>query len=293
MLDNFKQYLEVEKRYSDHTVTAYVKDVDSFLEYAELSKASQLKEVSHQLVRAWIVELIESGISNRSVNRKLSSIRTYFLWNKKEGNISTNPCAKIVGPKQSKRLPEFVKETAIEEVKLEEIFSNDYYGVRDRLIFELLYQTGMRLSELINVKDTDVQNMQIRVLGKRNKERIIPISSQLSDLVDNYISLKKENEHFDGFLVLTNKGKKLYPKFVYRKINSYLSSVTSLGKRSPHVLRHTFATHMLNNGAGLETLKDILGHANLSATQIYTHNSFDKINSIYKQAHPRGGRKTN
>lgn len=293
MLEKFNQYLEVEKRYSDHTVTAYMNDIESFLSFAEIKSNNDLKETTHQIIRAWIVDLIESKISNRSVNRKLSSLRTYFLWNKRENIIETNPCSKVVGPKQSKRLPEFVKETEIVEAKMEEIFSTDYHGVRDRLIFELLYQTGMRLSELINVKETDIQNAQIRVLGKRNKERIIPISPQLSDLVNDYRILKRENEHFDSFLVLTNKGKKLYPKFVYRKINNYLSSVTSLGKRSPHVLRHTFATHMLNNGAGLETLKDVLGHANLSATQVYTHNSFDKINSIYKQAHPRGGHKTN
>ena len=194
----------------------------------------------------------------------------------------------IKGQKQQKRLPEFVKEEELTVQITEELFTNDFEGMRDQVMVELFYQTGIRLSELVGLKENDVFDQSIKVLGKRNKERIIPISNSLDQLIRHYINTKHELSFNISSLIVTDKGNKLYPKFVYRKINYYLSLVTNLGKKSPHILRHTFATHMLNNGAGLESLKEILGHANLSATQVYTHNSFDKLTSIYKQAHPRG-----
>lgn len=288
MLEKFITYLQVEKRYSSHTIVAYSNDVQQFFEFAQLNSLKDIKEVNSKLVRAWMVELIEHGVENKSVNRKLSSLRTFFKWFKKEDYIETSPMIKVNGPKNAKRLPSFAKESELISEKLDLVFSSDFSGIRDRLMFEFFYQTGIRLSELVNLKKTDVQNNQIKVLGKRNKERIIPISSALQEQISHYINLLAQlNGSSTNFFVLNN-GNKVYPKFVYRKINYYLSGVTNLDKCSPHILRHSFATHMLNNGAGLETLKDLLGHANLSATQIYTHNSFSKLTSIYSQAHPRG-----
>lgn len=288
MLEKFIAYLQVEKRFSAHTVIAYQNDVQQFLDFSAITNTDELKEVSAKLIRGWMVQLIESGNENKSVNRKLSSLRAFFRWLKKESQIDVNPMLKISGPKNSKRLPSFAKESELLSEKLDLVFSTDFNGIRDRLIFEFFYQTGMRLSELVQLKKSDINNDIIKVLGKRNKERIIPISKELNEQILNYNQyLLKLNIKSPYFFVLNN-GNKVYSKFVYRKINYYLSGVTNLDKCSPHVLRHTFATHMLNNGAGLETLKDLLGHANLSATQIYTHNSFSKLTSIYSQAHPRG-----
>lgn len=288
LLEDFVRYLKMEKRYSDHTVLAYQKDVEQFLIFCEISTEAELKEISHSLIRSWMVSLIESGVENKSVNRKISSLRTFFKWLKKEDFINLNPAVKISGPKNAKRLPSFAKEAELELEKLDVFFGHDFDGVRDRLIFEILYQTGIRLSELIGLKEQDVQIGSIKVLGKRNKERIIPISKDLVEIVNEYRKIKRVLGLDSSFFFVLKNGNNLYPKFVYRKINTYLGEATSLDKCSPHVLRHTFATHMLNNGAGLETLKDLLGHANLSATQIYTHNSFAKLSNIYSQAHPRG-----
>lgn len=289
--DSFIHYLEVEKRYSSHTILAYKDDLDQFFRFADISKESELKEVNHNLIRGWIVELIETDHSNRTVSRKLSCLRSFFKWLMAEGKIGNNPMLRVKAPKVEKRLPNFVKESEIERAKPEMLFSNDFDGVRDHLMVEILYQTGIRRSELINLKESDVQNGQIKVLGKRNKERIIPIGAGLVKLINEYRLIKPDGPDSKELLFVKIDGRKLLPKFVYRKINNYLGSVSSVQKKSPHVMRHTFATHLLNNGAGLETLKELLGHANLSATQVYTHNSFAQINSIYSQAHPRGRKK--
>lgn len=291
MLDSFLDYLSSEKRFSEHTCLAYKKDLTQFCEFSGLETMADLKEVDSRLVRGWMVHLIDEGYVNTSVNRKLSSLRTLFKWLKREGVVAENPMVLVNGPKNVKRLPSFAQEQTIDAVKIEALFTSDFEGVRDRLVFEFLYQTGIRSSELVNLLDVRVQEGQIKVLGKRNKERIIPISKELSDQVQIYRKLRSEMAiSTDRFFVL-NSGKKLYPKFVYRKINSYLDKATDLEKKSPHVLRHTFATHMLNNGAGLEVLKELLGHASLSATQVYTHNSFAKLTAIYSQSHPRGQKK--
>jgi integrase/recombinase XerC len=291
MLEKFESYLVAEKRFSSHTVTAYLKDVHQFLDAIGIVLLEDLKEVKHSLIRTWMVTLIEQGIVNRSVNRKLSTLRTFFKWCVQEGFVETNPMVKITGPKTEKRLPTFVREQDISPSKLDTIFPNNVEGQRDQLLFELLYQTGIRLSELIELKKQDFNACQIKVLGKRNKERIIPLSVNLSSAISNYQKNLLGEQQASMYLFTLNNGDKIYPKLVYRKINYYLGLITSLEKKSPHVLRHTFATHMLNNGAGLETLKDILGHANLSATQVYTHNSFSQLTTIYKQAHPRGHKK--
>ena len=208
-----------------------------------------------------------------------------------EGKVEQNPMLRIRGPKVEKRLPQFVKQSEIENGRIEQLFSSGFEGIRDRLMFELFYQTGIRLSELIELKNKDVTSTQIKVLGKRNKERIIPIGKDLYEIIRSYEKLKPPGPDSQIMLFVKKDGRKLSSKFVYRKINTYLGSVTNAEKKSPHILRHTFATHMLNNGAGLETLKELLGHANLSATQVYTHNSFAQINSIYSHAHPRGRKK--
>jgi len=288
MLEKFESYLISEKRCSNHTLTAYLNDVTTFLEFSSIESIDDLKEVNYQIVRSWLVELVNSNLNNRSVNRKLSSLRTFFKWALRSSYIEVDPMLRIKGPKQSKRLPEFVKEEELDLNKLNEVFPNTFEGFRDRLIIEVFYQTGIRLSELIELKKSDIQNGVVKVLGKRNKERLIPITSEVEAELKSFLEHPVNKEHNSSYIFLTQKGNKIYPKLVYRRINYYLSLLTDMQKKSPHVLRHTFATHMLNNGAGLETLKEILGHANLSATQIYTHNSFDEITKIYKQAHPRG-----
>lgn len=289
--DRFLHYLTVEKRYSSHTILAYEEDLSQFVSFAEIQWSSQWAEVNHQLIRAWMVSLLEGGQTARTVNRKLSCLRSFFAWMKREEALEYNPMLKIRGPKAEKRLPQFVKQTEFESQRIDPLFAETFDGIRDRLMIELFYQTGIRLSELLTLKEQDVSNGHIKVLGKRNKERIIPIGNALFERITYYREKKPSGPDSQNLLFVKKDGRKLSAKFVYRKINTYLGSVTTVQKKSPHVLRHTFATHLLNNGAGLETLKELLGHANLSATQVYTHNSFAQINSIYSHAHPRG-RKT-
>ena len=292
MFDKFISYLQFEKRYSNHTILAYRQDLDSFKEFAELEKIAEFSDLSSSFIRSWIVYLIEGGMKNKSVNRKLASLRTFYKWLRKEGVVDHSPMTKVIGPKSEKHLPVFAKESELSLPNMEHLFTEDFSGQRDALMLELFYQTGMRLRELIGLKIYDVQGNQVKVLGKRNKERIIPISDGLVKQIELYVIARKDVAQNNDSLLVLNSGNKLYPTFAYRKINYYLGEVTSLDKKSPHILRHTFATHMLNRGTGLETLKDLLGHANLAATQVYTHNSFAQLNSIYSQAHPRG-HKTN
>lgn len=287
-ISNFLDYLKTEKRYSEHTLKSYHKDLVQFLEFSLIETKDDLIEVRPVNIRGWIVDLMENDFSARTVNRKLSTLRTFFKYLLKEGILQSSPIKTVNGPRISKPLPSFAKTEQLDSLKIDDLFQKDFSGIRDRLMFEILYQTGIRSSELIGLTVDRVKQDQIKVIGKRKKERIIPITPELNNLIQEYKKLRtKFNTETNNFFVLDN-GKKLYPKFVYRKINNYLSIATDLEKRSPHVLRHTFATHMLNNGAGLEILKDLLGHANLSATQVYTHNSFAQLNTIYSQSHPRG-----
>ncbi|MFY7668712.1 MAG: tyrosine-type recombinase/integrase [Crocinitomicaceae bacterium] len=288
MFQEFINYLHFEKRCSEHTITAYQTDLDQFEEFFELKSITEMNELNSLAIRSWVVHLIDSGLTNRSVNRKIASLRTLYKWLRKEGVVKPNPMAKIQGPKNEKRLPVFAKESELDSTKLSEMYNNDFDGIRDSLMLELFYQTGIRLNELINLKETDVNEQHIKVLGKRNKERLIPVSTTLFRQIQDFLKEKRKVVGETKFLIVLKNGNKLYPTFVYRKINAYLSQATNLDKKSPHVLRHTFATHMLNRGSGLETLKDLLGHANLAATQVYTHNSFAQLTAIYSQAHPRG-----
>ncbi len=280
---NFLDYLKSEKRFSENTVIAYLKDLDQFFDYCPIVKRDEFSELTPRIIRGWIVYLVEQDYTPKSISRKLASLRTYFRVLVRLGVMQNNPAKYVRGPKIEKRLPSFVDEVNGE---VGEILQD--WSYRDGLIVEILYQTGMRLSELVNIETSDVNNNGIRVLGKGAKERVIPISQALVNAIDEYRNSLSEEFATNTSLILTDSGRKLYPKFVYRKINYYLSNVANVQKKSPHVLRHTFATHMLNNGAGLEVIKELLGHANLSATQVYTHNSFAKLNSIYSQAHPRG-----
>ena len=289
--ESFLSYLQYEKRYSKHTLVSYDCDLSQF--YSFLSsygiKESELVELNFKDVRKWIVFLMNEGCSARTVNRKLSSLKSFFKYLLRESLIQQNPMDKVVGPRQGKKLPNFIAEHSMR--LLQEIdFGEGFEGIRDRLVVEMFYHTGMRLSELMNLKvsDFDRSTSVVRVLGKGNRERIIPVSNILETLLDEYLEqrfLLCSDE--DGFLVLTNQAKPAYEKLLYRVVIKHLSKITTLAKKSPHVLRHTFATHLLNNGAELNAIKELLGHSNLSATQIYTHTSFERLNDIYKQAHPR------
>ena len=288
MVNRFLEYLEFEKRYSKHTVVSYKTDLLQFQTYLFLVFDLNAKDATHVMIRSWMVALVENGISPRTINRKKTTLQVFYKYLKSKGFIEETPMQKVVAPKVEKRLPHYVKKQDMESLFSEVEFTNDFSGSRDKLILELFYCTGMRLSELVELKEISVLKDSIKVLGKRNKERVIPVTGILLAKIIDYIRLKR-NEFPESAqsLFVTDKGEKLYQKFVYRKVKHYLSLVTSQGKKSPHVLRHTFATHMLDNGAELNAIKEMLGHANLSATQVYTHNSIEKLKNVYKQAHPR------
>ena len=283
--EKFLHYLLHEKRYSGHTIKSYETDLQQFILFlADEFQVSSAKKVNFQLVRSWIATLLNNNISARSVNRKITTLKTYFRFLMNEDVIKASPMQKIIGPKTPKKLAVFV-----EEIKMDELFNKVEFGEgdvaeRDRLILELFYFTGIRLSELVNLKksDIDFSNSTIRVLGKRNKERLIPITSCIVHKIKTI-----NNSNKSVFLFVSKKGTQISAKQVYRLVNKYLGMVTTLDKKSPHILRHTFATHMLNNGADINAVKELLGHTNLSATEVYTHNTIEKLKTVYKQAHPR------
>lgn len=288
---SFLEYLQYEKKYSAHTILSYKNDLTQFFHFLNAeTNTINLSEINHQLVRAWIADLMANEIAAKSVNRKLSSLKTFFKYLQKQGLIKINPLSKITGPKTPKRLPVFVDENQMDTLFNELGFEDDFTGLRDRLILDILYQTGMRRSELAALKQSDVDlfNATIKVLGKRNKERIIPISLALKRNLEEYFKVKEVNSSLSNSIFVTEKGKSLGDQGIYRIVKKYLSRITTISEKSPHVLRHTFATHLLNNGADINAVKDLLGHASLSATQVYTHNTIEKLKKSYKQAHPRG-----
>lgn len=288
--ENFISYLRFEKRYSDHTIFAYENDLEQYESYCSEFHGEE-NALDSKLIRFWMINMIESGISNRSVHRKLSSLRSYSKFLLKKGAIKVNPVDSVLKPKLRKSLPVFVENEKMNDFLNDFDFGNDYSGIRNRLIIEIFFQTGIRRIELINLKlnSFDHELKQVKVLGKRNKERIIPVRIELLALIQPYIIARNNcfPDNDSDSLFLSNKGKQVYPRMIYNIVNGYLKHVTSLEKRSPHVLRHSFATHLLNNGAELNAIKELLGHSNLAATQIYTHNSFEKLKSIYHKAHPR------
>jgi integrase/recombinase XerC len=288
---SFFDYLTYEKKYSVHTITSYKNDIAQFIGFINPQQESfSISEVNYQQIRAWVASLIKTKIAARSVNRKLSSLKSFFKYLQRQQIVEVNLMSKISGPKTPKRLPVFVDEHQMENLFTEVQFEEGFNGQRDKLILDLLYQTGIRRSELVHLKETDVDlfNSTIKVLGKRNKERIIPISLTLKRNLESYLQVKEELNLSNSMLLVSAKGNTLNEQSVYKSVKKYLSQVTTIQKKSPHVLRHTFATHLLNNGADINAVKDLLGHASLSATQVYTHNTIDKLKKSYKQAHPRG-----
>jgi integrase/recombinase XerC len=291
-IDSFLNYLSVQKRYSNHTIISYKNDLVSFFDFCETQfSCTTLKEIQSSFVRTWLASLKDDGIESKSINRKISSLKSFFKHQLKNQLIDVSPMGTIVSPKVKKRLPQFVAEKDIRLLFNHIEFGTDWVGLTNKLIFELFYNTGIRQAELIGLseRNIDVGNSSIKVLGKGNKERIIPISKQLAQSIAAYINSKRilQMEAATEYLLVSAKGKKLYPKYVYNVVNKYLSLVTTIDKKSPHVLRHTFATHLMNNGAELNVVKELLGHSSLAATQIYTHNTIDKLKDIHKKAHPK------
>lgn len=288
--ESFLKYLQYEKRTSFNTIQSYSIDLDQFYRYFNsVLKINDPRKVRVKTVRGWIVQLMEEGFSPRTVNRKLSTLKSFYRFMLKEGAVTKNPMDGVVGPKQKKKLPEFVEQEHMDRLLDKYDFGDDYSGARNRLIIELLYATGIRREELIKLQDGDIDDLTIKVKGKRNKERIIPISKEIKANIEKYMICREEffSASSDNYFFLTGKGKKMYGKLVYLIVKKNLELVTTIEKKSPHILRHTFATHLLNSGADLNAVKELLGHSNLSATQIYTHNTFEKLKQIYKLAHPR------
>ena len=283
--EEFLHFLEHEKRYSLHTIKSYSTDLRQFRQFLSTEfNVTSVSQIEFQFIRAWIAGLLNNNISARSVNRKITTLKTYFRFLLKERLILKSPMLKIIPPKTSKRLPVFLEEIKMLKLFKEIDFGEGFIAERDRLILELFYFTGIRLSELINLQTKDVNYSEetIQVLGKRNKERLIPVTNDIIKQIKKLMSLQNSS-----YLFTSDKKNQISTKKVYRLVKKYLGLVTSLDKKSPHILRHTFATHLLNNGADINAIKELLGHANLSATQVYTHNTIDKLKTIYKQAHPR------
>jgi len=290
--ESFLQYLQIEKRYSHHTVRSYLNDLDQFFLFLESQGQSDdpVSVTSHD-IRAWVVSMLDNNYSAVSVHRKISCLRVFYRYLRKEGIAKSDPLEKVSLPKRKKSLPVFVEEGALEELLDKYSFGDDFAGIRNRTIIEMLYLTGMRRAELIGLRNTDIDLAEgtVKVTGKRNKQRIIPFVKYFAGRLNEYIIVRDAApiQEREEWFFITDKGNKLYDKYVYNIVNRYLAMVTTIEKKSPHILRHTFATHMLNRGADLNSIKEFLGHANLSATQIYTHNTFEKLKNIYKQAHPR------
>ena len=291
-ISSFVDYLKFEKRYSEHTIRAYRDDLEAFAAYLRDDFGGMaLQEITPAVVRSWLASMKDAGLSSKSINRKISSLRSFYKFQLRCGVVVQSPMGAIIAPKAAKRLPVFVEQGDMAELFGEVRFPEDWEGWTDRLLLALLYHTGMRLSELIQLKEgqVDAGNRTIKVLGKGNKERVIPVSAGLMEAVRGYMEKKRSLfEWVDKEVLLVGKkGKKLYAKYVYRAVRDYLGRVTTIEKKSPHVLRHTFATHLMNAGAELNSVKELLGHASLAATQVYTHNTIEKLKDIYKRAHPK------
>ena len=291
-IQSFIDYLKFEKRYSVHTIISYHTDLSSFSEYLNKQYGDlRLAEITHSFIRSWLADLKEKKLTSKSINRKISTLRSFFKYHLKRGAIKVMPTVNVIAPKISKRLPVFVKEADTKQL-LETLNASteDWKTLNARMLISLFYATGMRVSELINlkVKQLDPARSQLRVLGKGNKERIIPVSKELFQEIRNYQGLKRKAfEVKEEVLLVTERGKRMYPKYAWLLVNKYLGQASTIDKKSPHVLRHTFATHLMNNGADLNAVKELLGHASLAATQVYTHNTIEKLKDVHKRAHPK------
>lgn len=296
MVSYFLQHIQFEKQLSHHTITAYESDMKQFSLYLQFQYELKMPEkADSQMIRSWIASMAEEKMDNRSINRKIATLRSYYNFLLRHKVVVADPMLKIKALKTDKSLPRFVEEKPMQTMLDDVEFSNDFVGLRDKLVLELLYGTGMRLSELIGLKigDINLYNNTLTVLGKRNKHRVIPINKSLVEAINNYLKyreevvLENEENRDNHYLILTDNGTQAYPMFIQRLVKRYLSLVTSLEQRSPHILRHTFATHLLNRGADLNAIKDLLGHSSLAATQVYTHNTIEKLKKVYQKAHPK------
>jgi integrase/recombinase XerC len=292
MVDSFLKYLQYEKRYSPKTVLSYQTDLDQFQKFvSEEFREEKIEGAAYGIVRSWVVKLIDLKFDPVSINRKIACLRSFYKFLLKQGVIEKDPMMKIKVLKTKKKLPHFVQENDMINLLDINDFQNTHEGWRNRLILELLYGTGMRLSELISLKEKNVnlRDQTIKVLGKRNKERVIPFSQSIVSVIEEYRKVRnKEVEIKDkDVLLVTDAGLKLYPMMVNRIVKKYLKANTSVEKTSPHVLRHSYATHLLNKGAEINAVKDLLGHSSLAATQVYTHNSIEKLKKVFEQAHPK------
>ncbi|WP_439182420.1 tyrosine-type recombinase/integrase [Carboxylicivirga taeanensis] len=290
-LESFYKYLEFERRNSPHTITAYKSDVQQFCEFLSGEGIELWEQVTSKIIRSWMVTMVNDGVTARSVTRKISTLKVLFRYLMQQKVVESNAAEQVITPKLPKRLPVFVKEQEMDLLLDEVPFGDDYAGVRDRLIIEMFYHTGMRLAELAGLTDEqiDLANGILKVRGKRNKERIIPVIKELKVSLVRYLNRRNSEfpERTNTYVFLTGKGLPVYHKLVYRVVNKYLGLVSTVTKKSPHVIRHSFATALLNRGAELNAIKELMGHANLAATEVYTHNTYAQLNSIYKQAHPR------
>ncbi len=290
MTNHFIQYISDERRYSLHTIKAYQNDLNAFSGFLKTNYEIEDMDLANmQMIRSWVVELMDSGYNSRSVNRKISTLKSYYRYLLKKGQIDNNPATGVTTLNTSKRLPGYFDKDQLNELLDKNPEGTDFFNERDRMVIELLYFTGIRRAELVGLKTgaIDFSTGRMKVLGKRNKERFIPLSDKMMDKIRNYIDLKtKTFETPTTYLIVTNKGNKAYPGFINKTVSKSLQSLTGK-KKSPHMLRHTFATHLLNNGADLNVIKELLGHADLSATQIYTHNTIEQLKTIYSKAHPR------
>lgn len=288
----FLDYLKFQKRYSQHTIISYETDLKAFTMYLKDDYDSpEPSGIKPAYIRAWLASLKENGLSSKTINRKISSLKSFFKYLVRKEMIASSPMTVISSPKNAKRLPRFVDKKDIETLFTYVEFPGNWEGATERLILQILYNAGLRLAELIELKvhNVDLSNSTFKVLGKGSKERIIPISNELRQVVMSYIQLRNETFSLtsEPFLLLSNSGKKLQPRAVYSIVHRYLSLVTTIDKKSPHILRHSFATHLTNNGADLNAVKELLGHSSLAATQVYTHNSIEKLKEAYKKAHPK------
>ncbi|WP_198342122.1 tyrosine-type recombinase/integrase [Polaribacter sp. SA4-10] len=294
MIKSFLEYLSLEKKYSVHTVTAYKNDLISFRDFCETEyNQENLVEVHYSQIRSWIVSLVALEVSNRSINRKISSLKSFYKFLQKTHQIEENPLSKHKALKVAKKVQVPFSSKEINAVIINISSKNDFVSVRNKLIVELFYSTGIRRAELINIKQKNIcfSDRTIKVLGKRNKERFVPLLQSVIKTLKEYLELKKQFSVGVAELFITIKGNKIYETLVYRVINSYFSRVSSKVKKSPHILRHSFATHLLNEGADLNSVKELLGHSSLASTQVYTHNSLSEIQKVYNQAHPRSNKK--
>jgi integrase/recombinase XerC len=291
-IQDFLDYLKFQKRYSHHTIISYTNDLVSFFDFLVMQYgATALPDIKPVFVRSWLAQMKEDDMTSKTIGRKISTLRSFFKFQLKQQKITISPMTAIVAPRVNKRLPQFVEKADISNLFTHVQFPDNWQGKTERLMMQLFYNTGMRQAELVGLKESQVDpsNRSVKVLGKGNKERIIPLSAELLQTIKEYISEKKQQfEECDKeYLLLNAKGRKLYPRYVYNVVKQYLLLVTTIDKKSPHVLRHSFATHLMNNGADLNAVKELLGHSSLAATQIYTHNTIEKLKDIHKKAHPK------